>query len=76
MRIEVDMSGKIEDYLDTVVAFRNKEQYTVLLKRKIKNEILNEYRKKSNAHRLAYRTFAGKLAPNKIIAKKEVEKLI
>lgn len=38
MRIEVDMSGKIESYLDTVVAFRNKEQYTVLLKRKIKNQ--------------------------------------
>ena len=144
MRIEVDMSGKIEDYLDTVVAFRNKEQYTVLLKRKIKTEFLTKYRskykdihyrlfailiyyciknylskiqlviidneyegreedikgnllrviwkdypnfdkrlvkfsrigKKSNAHRIAYQTFVGKLAPNKIITEKEVEKLI
>jgi hypothetical protein len=164
MHIEVDQSGKIEDYIDTVIAFRNKEQYTVLLKRKLKNEILSKYRKKhkdiyyrlfaicvfycpkkslydfwdtknsmriflclkdyldkvkfividkeyegreidikkhllrfiwncysdfdkklikfhrigkkSNAHRLAYQTFSGKLAPNKIITKKEVEKLL
>lgn len=144
MRIEVDMSGKIEDYLDTVVAFRNKEQYTVLLKRKIKTEILTEYRtkhkdihyrlfailvylcirnylskiqlividkeyegreidikkhllkfiwkeypnfdkniiqfsrigKRSSAHRIAYQTFKGKWAPNKILNKKEVEELI
>ena len=144
MHIEIDQSGKIEDYLDTVVAFRNKEQYTVLLKRKIKNEILTKYRnkykdiryrlfailiyfciknylnrvqliiidneyekreidikkhllrfiwkdhpnfdkelikfsrigKKSSAHRLAYQTFCGKLAPNKIITKNEVENLI
>ena len=145
MRIEVDQSGKIEQTdMDTVVAFRNSEQYSVLLKKKIKAEILTEYRnkykdihyrifailvfyciknhlhkielividieyegkegdikrnllrsiwksypnfdkklinfsnigKKSNAHRVAYQTFIGKLAPNKIIMKKEVEKLI
>ncbi len=144
MNIEVDQSGKIEDYLDTVVTFRNKEQYAVLLERKLKNEILTKYRnkykdihyrlfailiyyclknyldkiqlivideeyekrgidikkhllrfiwkqnpkfgkklirfsrigKKSRAHRLAYQTFIGKLAPNKIITKKEVEELI
>lgn len=144
MRIEIDQSGKIEDYLDTVVAFRNKEQYTVLLQREIKTQILNKYRNKykdiryrllailiyhciknyldkvqliiiddeyekrgidikkhllrliwkdypnfdkklikfsrigkmSNAHRLAYQTFIGKLAPNKILTKKEVEDLI
>ena len=144
MHIEIDQSGKIEDYLDTVVAFRNKEQYSVLLKRKIKTEILTKYRtkykdihyrlfailiyycikdylnktelividkeyegreadikkhilrliwknypnfdkrlirfssigKKSNAHRVAYQTFSGKLAPNKILTSKEVEDLI
>ena len=144
MHIEIDQSGKIEDYLDTVVAFRNKEQYTVLLKRQIKTEILTHYRtkhkdvhyrlfailiyyciknyldkiqlividneyerrdadikkhllrliwkenpnfdkrliifsnigKKSTAHRLAYQTFIGKLAPNKIITKNEVENLV
>ena len=144
MHIEIDQSGKIEDYLDTVVAFRNKEQYAVLLNRKIKTEILTEYRKKhkdihyrlfailvyycirnylnktelividkeyegreadikkhllrliwkdypnfdkglirfanigkkSNAHRIAYQTFIGKLAPNRILTKNEVENLI
>lgn len=144
MHIEVDLSGKIEDYMDSVVAFRNKEQYSVLLERKIKTEILTKYRnkykdihyrlfailiynciknylhniqliiidveyekreidikkhllnlvwkdypnfdkalirfsrigKKSSAHRLAYQTFIGKLAPNKILTKEEVEKLL
>ena len=145
MRIEVDQSGKIEQTdMDTVVAFRNSEQYSVLLKKKIKVEILTEYRikhkdihyrlfailvfycirnylykiqlmvidieyegreedikrnllrfiwknypnfdkklikfsiigKKSNAHRVAYQTLIGELAPNRIITKKEVEKLI
>ena len=145
MRIEVDMSGKIEQTnADTVVVFRNDGQYSVLLKKKIKAEILIEHRnkykdihyrlfailiyycirnylnrvqqividqeyenkeedikrnllrviwkhypnfdkklikfsrigKKSNAHRVAYQTFIGKLAPNKIITKMEVEKLI
>lgn len=144
MHIEVDMSGKIEDYLDTVVAFRNKEQYTVMLQRKIKTEIITKYRskykdvyyrlfailvyfcirnhltkvksiiideeyegrgedikrnllrviwkefpnfdkglikfsrigKKSGAHRIAYQTFVGKLAPNKLITEKEVKELI
>lgn len=163
MHIEVDMSGKIEQTNeDTVVVFRNDEQYSVLLKKKIKVEILTKYRNKyrdihyrlfailiyycirnylskvrsitidieyegreedikrnllrviwkdapdfdkklikfsrigkhakikdfwcpensknflgkSNAHRIAYQTFIGKLAPNKIITEKEVEKLI
>lgn len=144
MHIEVDQSGKIEDYLDTVVAFRNNEQYAVSLNKKMKNEILTEYRKKhkdihyrlfailvyyrirnyinktelividkeyegreadikkhllrliwkdypnfdkklirfsnigkkSNAHRVAYQTFIGKLAPNRILNKSEVERLI
>lgn len=145
MHIEVDMSGKIEQTnVNTIVAFRNSEQYSVLLEKKTKAEILTEYRnkhkdthyrlfailiyycirnylnkiqqilidneyegreedikrnllrviwkdypsfdkklikfsrigKKSNAHRVAYQTFIGKLAPNKIITKKEVEELI
>lgn len=138
------MSGKIEDYLDTIVAFRNNEQYTVFLNRKIKTEILTKYRakhkdihyrlfailiyfcikgylnkiqlivideeyegreidikkhllrfiledypdfdkrvitfsrigKESRAHRVAYQTFIGKLAPNKILTKKEIENLL
>ena len=56
MHIEVDQSGKIEDYMDTIVAFRNKEQYTVLLQRKIKTEILTKYRNKYKD--IYYRLFA------------------
>ena len=145
MRIEIDQSGKIEQTdLDTVIAFRNHEQYSILLKKRIKAEILNEYRnkyrdihyrlfailvfycirnyihkiqliiidieyenkdaeiknhllrfiykeymnfdkkliifsritKKSEAHRIAYQTFIGKLAPNKVMTKSEVEILL
>ena len=145
MRIEVDQSWKFEQTdIDTVVAFRNDEQYSVLLKKKMKVEILIDYRNKykdihyrlfavlifycirnylhkiqlividieyerrdadikkhllsfiwkdysnfdknlitfsrigkdSRAHRLAYQTFIGKLAPNKIVTKKEVENLL
>ena len=145
MHIEVDQSGKIEQTdLDTVVAFRNDEQYSILLKKNIKVDILTKYRnkykdfhyrifailifycirnylhkiqliiidieyegreedvkrnllrfiwkskpnfdkklikfsrigKKSDAHRIAYQTSVGKLAPNKIITMKEVKNLI
>ena len=57
MKIEVDQSGKIEQTnIDTVVAFRNDEQYSVLLNKKIKVEILTEYR---NKHKdIHYRLFA------------------
>ncbi|MBI2448802.1 hypothetical protein HYV49_00720 [Candidatus Pacearchaeota archaeon] len=144
MRIEIDQSGKIESYINTIIAFRNGEQFSVLLDRKTKNEIITNYRgkykdiiyrlfaicifyciktyldktqkiiidieykgrekdikkhllrfiwrvkpnfnkdiiqfdiigKKSRAHRLAYQTFIGKLAPNRILTKKEVEELL
>ena len=145
MHIEIDQSGKIEQTdMDTVVAFRNSEQYSVLLKKKTKVEILTKYRnmhkdihfrlfailvfycirnylhkiqlividveyekrdedikkhivrfikkdypnfdkrliifsrisKNSMAHRIAYQTLIGKLAPNRIIAKNEVEALL
>ena len=145
MHIEIDQSGKIEQTdMDTVVAFRNSEQYSVLLKKETKREILSEYRnrykdvhyrlfavlvfycirnylhkiqlividieyerrdadikkhliryirteypdfdknliifsrigKESKAHRLAYQTLIGKLAPNEIITKKEIGDLM
>src|SRR3989338_3125557 len=57
MRVEVDMSGKIEQTeIDTVVAFRNDEQYSIMLKKKIKTEILKEYRNKYKD--IHYRLFA------------------
>ena len=57
MRIEVDMSGKIEQTdVDTVVAFRNDEQYSVLIKKKVKVDILTDYRNKYKD--IHYRLFA------------------
>ncbi len=144
MKIEVDQSGKIEDYLDTVVAFRNGEQFSVLLERRLKSEVIKLYKirykdivyrlfaicvfycirdyldkiqiivideeyqgrerdikkhllrfiwkhrpnfdkdkirferigKKSTAHRLAYQTFIGKLSPNKVLNRKDIDQLM
>lgn len=57
MKIEVDMSGKIEDLRqDTIVAFRNNEQFSVLLPKKIKQELFQEFRRKFR--QLRFRIFA------------------
>ena len=46
MRIEVDMSGKIEQTdMDTVVAFSNNHQYAVLLPKELKRRLIDRYRK-------------------------------
>lgn len=46
MHIEVDMSGKIEQTdMDTVVAFSNNHQYTVLLPKELKRRLIGKYRK-------------------------------
>ena len=46
MRLEIDMSGKIEQTdLDTVVAFSNNHQYAVLLPRELKRSLINKHRK-------------------------------
>lgn len=56
MHIEVDQSGKIEDLRqDTVVAFRNSEQFSVLLPKKIKREVFQEFR---GIKQLRFRIFA------------------
>ena len=57
MHIEVDQSGKIEDLRqDTVVAFSNKEQFSVLFPKPLKREIYEGYRAK--IRQLRYRLFA------------------
>lgn len=46
MRIEVDMSGKIEQTdMYTVVAFSNNHQYAVLLPKELKRKLIGKYRK-------------------------------
>lgn len=57
MRIEVDMSGKIEDLRqDTIIAFSNNEQFSVLLLKKTKQELFQEFR--SKFRQLRFRIFA------------------
>ena len=55
MKIEVDQSGKIENSCDTVIAFSNKEQFTVLLPQKLKNKLLKSITPKRQA---IYKIFA------------------
>lgn len=57
MHIEVDQSGKIEDLRqDTIVAFSNSEQFSVVLPKKIKRELFQEFR--SKIKQLRFRVFA------------------
>ncbi|MEK6983476.1 MAG: hypothetical protein AABX33_02800 [Nanoarchaeota archaeon] len=56
MHIEVDQSGKIEQLdKNTVIAFSNKNQYSVLITKEIKKDIFNLY--KGKVKDLRYRLF-------------------
>ena len=57
MHIEVDQSGKVKDLRqDTVIAFRNSEQFSVLLPKKVKQQLFQEFR--SKIKQLRFRIFA------------------
>ena len=55
MRIEVDQSGKIEESRNTVIAFSNDEQFTVMMPKQLKNRLLKNTKPKRQA---IYRIFA------------------
>ena len=56
MRIEVDQSGKIEQLnKDSVIAFSNKNQYSVLISNEVKQEAYKSY--KGRTKELRYRLF-------------------
>ena len=56
MKIEVDQSGKIEQLnMNSVIAFSNKNQYSVLIQKEIKQEIFKIY--KGKVKELRYRLF-------------------
>jgi hypothetical protein len=56
MHIEIDQSGKIEQLnKDTVVAFSNEYQYSILIKKSIKREVFIKY--KGKVKNLRYRLF-------------------
>ena len=57
MHIEVDQSGKIEQFnKDTYIAFSNDEQHCIKLPKNIKQQISFEYRRK--VHQLIQKAFA------------------
>lgn len=56
MHIEVDQSGKIEQLnKDSVIAFSNKNQYSVLIPKEVKREVFKTY--KGKVKELRYRLF-------------------
>lgn len=56
MRIEVDQSGKIEQLnKDSVIAFSNKNQYSILISNEVKQEVYKSY--KGRIKELIYRLF-------------------
>ncbi|MBI2659962.1 hypothetical protein HYX07_02275 [Candidatus Woesearchaeota archaeon] len=58
MHIEVDQSGKIEQLnKDTVIAFSNKNKYSVLIPHEVKQEIFRIY--KGKVKELRYRLFCS-----------------
>lgn len=56
MKIEVDQSGKIEDTAtDTVIAFSNEDNYSVLIKAATKRSCLHNLRKRGKTGKSIYR---------------------
>ena len=56
MHIEVDQSGKIEQLdMNTVIAFSNKNQYSVLISKEVKQQVYKLY--KGKVKDLRYRLF-------------------
>ena len=56
MHIEIDQSGKVEQFnKDTVIAFSNKNQYSVLIPKNVKQEAFKLY--KGKIKDLRYRLF-------------------
>ena len=57
MHIEVDQSGKVEQLnKDAVIAFSNVKQYSILIPRRVKQEIFMEY--KGKVRDLRYKLFS------------------
>ena len=57
MRIEVDQSGKIEQLnMDSIIAFSNRNQYSVLIPKGLKRQMYKLYRSKIKS--LRYRLFS------------------
>lgn len=55
MRIEVDQSGKIENTsTDTILAYSNDRQYTILIPSIVKREIVRKYRAQKKVNKMFF----------------------
>jgi len=58
MRVEINQSNKIEQTSkDTILGLANDETFTILINRKIKRKLQEEFRKQGKPRLFVYRTF-------------------
>lgn len=58
MRIEIDQSNKIEQTnKDTIIGFSNGKVFTVLIRRQVKRQLKEEFRKQGKQNLFKYRCF-------------------
>ena len=60
MRIEINQSNKVEQTnKDTIIGVSNKKSFTILISRKIKRKLQEEFRKQGKPRLFTYRTFVA-----------------
>jgi len=58
MKIEINQSNKIEQTnKDTIIGLSNQKAFTILINRKIKRKLQEEFRKQGKPRLFVYRTF-------------------
>jgi len=58
MKVEINQSNKIEQTnKDTIIGLANKKTFTILISRKIKRKLQEEFRKQGKPKLFVYRTF-------------------
>jgi len=58
MNIEINQSNKVEQTnKDTIIGLSNEKSFTILIKRKIKRKLQEEFRKQGKPRLVVYRTF-------------------
>lgn len=78
MKIEINQSIKIEQTnKDTIIGLANKETFTILIPRKIKRKLQEEFRKQGRPKLFVYRTFvAGAVLAFKYARSEQPSKIV